>query len=230
MAADDKSVDLTGIGKAMQAIPESSWAIVVSTACNTFESILAPITETTGGIGRLIRAKFDHMIDVEKVLAVEAVASADCKAKRATKNPQFPRPNIFIQVLEHASQETDAGIRELWSNLLAQEMVDHSAHPEFGRILTRMTSDDARVLAEIAGRRPTSLSAAFSEAMRRAFAATPLGIVLASRDPRTFNHFHLKNLGLIYHEDGFWDLTTIGRAFIKAVSDPELTVDVPAEH
>ncbi|WP_238115046.1 hypothetical protein [Vibrio cincinnatiensis] len=49
----EDGLDIVGIGKLAKAIPEKSWNKVVATACETFEKCLAPITETTGGIGRL---------------------------------------------------------------------------------------------------------------------------------------------------------------------------------
>lgn len=60
----ETGVDLAGIGKAMRAIPPSAWQQMVDTACDTFEKTLSPITETADGIGRLIKAKFDRLIDI----------------------------------------------------------------------------------------------------------------------------------------------------------------------
>ena len=78
--ADDKGLDLIGIGKAMQAIPDKSWEQLTKTACKTFEQCLAPITQTTSGLGRLIKSKFDRLVDVEKVMAAEAVERAKKKS------------------------------------------------------------------------------------------------------------------------------------------------------
>jgi hypothetical protein len=72
MSNDEKSLDLTGVGKLAKAIPPSSWNKIVKTACDTFTSIIAPITATTTGLGRLIQAKFDGMVDAQKVLAADA--------------------------------------------------------------------------------------------------------------------------------------------------------------
>jgi hypothetical protein len=76
MNEEDKSLDFTGIGKVAKAIPAKSWNILVTTACDTFSQLIAPITATTYGLGRLIQAKFNGMTDVQKVLAADAVNRA----------------------------------------------------------------------------------------------------------------------------------------------------------
>lgn len=106
-------MDLAGVGKAMQAIPQSAWAQLVDTACTTLDKALSPITETTHGIGRLIKAKFDRLIDVEKVMAAESIHSARQKARRSGKPSKDPRPHIFLRIIENTSNEIDIGIREL---------------------------------------------------------------------------------------------------------------------
>jgi hypothetical protein len=133
----DTSFDLVGVGRAMKAIPATAWQRLVDTACDTFESLIAPVTESAAGVGRLVQAKFDKLVDVEKVLAAEAVATASKKAKATGRKTQAPRAQILLQVIEHASQEADIGVRELWSNLLAHEMLSNGVHPEIGRVLGR---------------------------------------------------------------------------------------------
>ena len=97
----DAGIDFTGIGKAMQAIPKSAWGQLVDTACRSFEKTLSPITESAHGLGRLIKGKFDRMIDVEQVMAAESVESARRKAAQTGRN--FANP---------ASADTVAGHRE----------------------------------------------------------------------------------------------------------------------
>lgn len=53
---EDNSLDVVGIGKLAEAVPDESWNRLVDTACCTFNELLAPITSTTGGLGRLITA------------------------------------------------------------------------------------------------------------------------------------------------------------------------------
>ena len=42
MSEDDKSLDLTGIGKFAKAVPAASWDRLVKTACDTFSQLIEP--------------------------------------------------------------------------------------------------------------------------------------------------------------------------------------------
>ena len=234
--AADSGIDLAGVGKAMKAVPPAAWAQIVDTACTTFERTLAPITETAHGIGRLIKAKFDRLIDVERVLASESIVSARRKAEQAKKPLKTPRPQILLQIVENSSGEVDAGVRELWSNLLAQEMLTQAVHPEIGRVLARISFEDAQLLARIADSSPSTATELFAQAMKFAMKAA-LGTVTGSfprpsmfaGEPTTFNHAHLRNLGLIERREGGWELTTLGEGFIEIVTDPSLELEASAE-
>src|SRR5205814_7547549 len=81
--AEDNSLDSVGVGKLAKAIPQKAWLAVVETACETFRSCIAPITKTTSGIGRLIDAKFDRLVDAEKILAADVMSRATEKAHAA---------------------------------------------------------------------------------------------------------------------------------------------------
>ncbi|WP_436716570.1 hypothetical protein U8335_03920 [Roseiconus lacunae] len=215
--------DLTGIGKAMSAVPPEAWNQMVHTACAIVSKVLAPISETANGIGRLINAKFDRMIDVEQVMAAESIAAAKRKAEQTRRTVNIPRPQILLQVIENASSEVDGGIRELWSNLLAQELLTHAIHPEVGRVLSRLSFQDAQLLVEIAEEKPTGASALFAEAISLALRASPFMIPVSLKSaPKTFNHAHLQNLGLIQWHEGRWELTVFGEGFIASVTDPSL--------
>jgi len=114
---DDTSLDLTGIGKLAKAIPKKAWDRLVRTACETFEKCLAPITETTGGIGRLIAAKFDYLVDAEKILTAETFQKATEKVEKSGRLPKGNyKPNIILKVVDESSKQTDTTIRELWAN------------------------------------------------------------------------------------------------------------------
>lgn len=148
---DDNSLDLTGAGKLAKAIPAKAWNRLVDTACDTFGKCLAPITETTGGIGRLISAKFDRLVETEKIMTAEPFQKASEKVKKAKRAPRGNyKPGIIVKVIEEAPKQTDINIRELWENLLAQEILDGSVHPEVVNILSRINSEDAQPLANIA--------------------------------------------------------------------------------
>ena len=219
-------IDLAGIGKAMQAIPEPAWQRLVETACATVEKVLAPITETTHGIGRLIKAKFDSMLDAEQVMVAESLTRAEDKARNSGQAMKAPRPQIIMLVIENSSRETDGGIRELWSNLLAQEIITDDVHPEIARILSRISSEDAQLLAEISDQKSSNVSKLFSVAVKVALSSLVFGdLTVINSKPKTFNHAHLQNLGLIQRNEGNWELTVFGEGFIKAVTDPSLTIE-----
>ena len=100
------------------------------------------------------------------MLAAESIAVAKRKAKASRKKVQPPRPEILLQVIEHTANEADPGIRELWANLLANEMIGEAVHPEIGRVLNRLSSDDAQLLASIKGKRSNSISEAFAATIK----------------------------------------------------------------
>jgi hypothetical protein len=104
MSDEDKSLDLTGMGKLAKAIPASSWNKLVKTACDTFTQLLAPITAATTGLGRLIQAKFDGMVDAQKVLAADAVKKATKKVANTGRKPKGnPKSLILIKAIDNAS-------------------------------------------------------------------------------------------------------------------------------
>lgn len=228
----DKSIDLAGIGELAKAIPEKSWNQLVSTACETFQKALAPITELTGGLGRLISAKFDRLIDAEKILAAETMQRASKKVARVNKRPTGnSKPGIITSVITESSKQTDINLRELWANLLAQELIDGSVHPEVVSILTRISTEDAQTLARIAEQNPSSeYVTSFSSSLFGVRAGSEASVSVsmfglkatARKRPRfSFSEKLLESLNLIERVDRVWVLTPIGEGFIASVSEPE---------
>ena len=210
----DRSLDVVGLGKLAEAIPDQAWSSVVDTACSTFQQVIAPITALTSGTGRLIEAKFDRLVDAEKVIASQTLLLAAEKSSRSKrKRKGQPKPSIILKVVEEASGEVDSTLRELWTNLVANELVDNSVHPEFVRILQRLSASDACRLIAIAQGADTKLP------MRtlRAF-----GVVAAIFMPTSFADAHLSSMSLIAKVEGEWKLTIAGKAFLEAVSDPTI--------
>ena len=219
--SEDKS-DLTGISEIAKAIPDKSWNRMVKTACTTFENLLSPITQTTGGLGRLIKAKFDNLVDGEKVLVTETFSKANEKVEKSGKEPGATQNlNVIIRVIEESSRQTDQKIRDLWSNLLANEIIDGTVHPEVVSILSRLSSSDAKVLAEIdnmnVGKKEIRHLAL--EAFASAFS---VNIFIQKEKPKeTFSEKLLESLNLIKRIDNYWELTAIGIGFIESVSEPK---------
>lgn len=220
MSDDEKSLDLTGIGKLAKAIPPSSWNRMVKTACDTFSQLVAPITASTAGVGRLVQAKFDGMVDVQKVLAADTLRRAKEKVEAVGRPPLgLPRAVVLIRALENASNETDDNLREVWGNLIANEILDH-VHPEFPRTLERLSSNDAVTLAEIA---ETNRKQSIKRATRAlAYRLEIMGMSFSTlvEEDMDFSREHLRNLNLIKKASGQWGLTLTGEEFLKAVADP----------
>lgn len=229
--AENRSLDVAGIGKFAEAIPDEAWNQIVETACATFKEVVAPITATTGGLGRLITAKFDLLTDPEKLLASQTIQRANEKASNSKrKRKTSPNPTTICKVIEASSSETDATLNELWTNLLANEMVDNSCHPEFIRVLSRLSSTDAHRLIELAQR---SSPPKMDKWNLRVFGVEIRGQV-DRQEPLTFTNTHLSNLGLIERPEiskkeggktvnkiaDYYVLSVFGKAFMEAISNP----------
>ena len=224
MSDDDRSLDLTGVGKLAKAIPASSWNKLVKTTCDTFSQLVSPITESTSGLGRLIRAKFDGMIDAQKVLAADAVRRAKDKVEKTGRTPRDkPKAIVLLKAVENASYETDQNLRDIWSNLIANEILENQVHPEFPRLLERMCSNDAVTLAEIAESTESNRKDSVKHATRAfVYGLQIMGVSFSTlvEEQTDFCREHLKNLNLIRKRSGQWRLTLTGEEFLKAVADP----------
>ena len=234
MSDTDKSLDLTGIGKLAKAIPATSWNNAVKTACDTFVQIIAPITATTQGLGRLIEAKFDGMIDVQKVLVADTMRRAKEKIEKSNHEASGrPKASILVRAIETVSNETDENVRDLWANLIANEIQRGSVHPEFPRILERLSPEDALTLVEIA--KPTeaqALTSNLTNALRAiiygmsiktpvvSFSSADMIDAAEVGEGADFHKTHLSNLNLVFYDSGRWRLTAVGKAFLHAVADP----------
>lgn len=218
---ENHGLDLTGIGALGKAVPAKAWNEMVSTACNTFKQCIAPITATTAGIGRLIEAKFDKLVESEKLLASKCLRDATQKIENAGKTRSSKhKSKVVLAAIEESATQSEEAIHYLWSNLLAQELINGGVHPEIPRILARLSTEDAVLLAQIAEADKEKLPIKVLKAFT---CALPI-VGLFSRqiqEKTTFNHTHLKNLGLVEKVEGLWLLTIVGREFIKCVGGPE---------
>jgi len=147
-------LDLIGLGKLAQAIPPEVYKMTAATALNTFESLVAPFTESFAGLGRLIRQKFDNWVEDQKALGTYSLQQALLRAKgRAEKEGKSLHPPLhaktFLHALEEASLETDLVLHEMWVNLLASEFVDGKSHPRFVSILAQLGPAEAKLLASL---------------------------------------------------------------------------------
>jgi hypothetical protein len=174
--SEDRSLDIVGVGKLAEAVPDQVWASLVDTACSTFKQLTSPLTAITSGTGRLIEAKFDRLVDAEKVIASQTMSRATDKALRSSRRRKNePKSSIILKVIEDSSSEVDTTLRELWTNLVANEFVDGSVHPEFVRILSRIRAIDTQRLIEIAQKSEQKLPIKLVQAGRSSVAVKSVG-------------------------------------------------------
>lgn len=215
---DDSSLDITGVGKIAKAIPAKAWTQVVDTACTTFRQVIAPLTALSSGLGRLVDAKFDRLVEAEKVMVADTFTKASERAKASNREKLAPpSARILIGVIENSSTETDLLLRELWANLLAREIASGAVHPEFPSILARLSAQDAQTLAQIAqnaGSKDVAMKATINKVL---LSISILGIELQFKQATSFIHEHLQTLGLIERNGGAWGLTLMGQEFLKVV-------------
>jgi hypothetical protein len=217
----------TSIEQLMKAMPPAAWDKLVDTACRVFEQCIAPVTAVTVGCGRLIEAEFERIVDMRKIYAAQTFAKARAKVKKSKRSPkEMPKAPIILKALEESSTQTDETIRELWANLIAQELIEGSVHPEFPIILSRLSAIDAHVLAEIAEKSPKTFNQKefriFIDALHK-YKIPLLGVTvggLVGNSKTNFTIEHLSHLNLIEKSGKIWILTITGEEFIKAVSDP----------
>jgi hypothetical protein len=146
--------DLLGLGKLAKAIPPKVYERTADAVLKTFQQLIAPLTETTSGAGRYIHQRFDSWIDAQKALAAytleEALHRARDRARQrggAIVRPSHPKS--FIKTLEEASEETEPLLHEMWTNLLASQLVDTTWHPHFIQLLPHFSPAEARLLLDL---------------------------------------------------------------------------------
>jgi hypothetical protein len=146
--------DFAGIGKVAQAIPSEVYKQTTATVLKTFESLVAPLTQTADGMGRLIRQTFDTWIEVRQAIGTytlqQAVIRAKARMEKQGKTLQPPtHPKTFIRALEEGSLETDSVMHEMWVNLLASSLSDRDSHPRLVSILSQLGPAEARLLGTL---------------------------------------------------------------------------------
>lgn len=212
-----------------KSIPESAWLRIVQTACDIFEQCVSPVTELTSGIGRLIKARFDRLSGIEKVLAAHAIQMAEKKLNAVeVESRVIEDPKTLLEAISGVASETHAELHELWANLLAQELSTGAVHPEIPRILTRLTPADAILLMEI---NKTTANSWVWRSMMSGARSDPgrsyIGHLL--RPKPTVCHAVLEALNLINKDGNGWTITVLGKAFIAAVTEPGSESDSPSD-
>lgn len=212
---DDPFAELLG------AAPKEAWIVAIKTASDIVRDVLAPLTSTTSGLGRLIQSKFDGFVDLQRVLSADTLKRTHEKilARNAEMKKDF-NPSVVITCMEESSKQIEHEIRDLWANLLARELTAGGIHPELPRILARLTSEEANELLKLSKRSPRLLIRG-----RLGANSSPTSIRVAhflTRSSPSLSQEILRSVGLIEKvDDGGFSVTGLGRALLKAVAPVE---------
>ncbi len=152
--SNDFSLDLLGLGKVAKSIPKSVYEKVADTTLGTFEKLVAPITETTHGIGVWLRQKFQNMAEYEKALAHLSIYEAIENFKKSSTSASFKpeiidHPKSFINAIVESSKETNIDLHRMWVNLLANTLETGESHPFFVNVLKSISPIEAALLNSI---------------------------------------------------------------------------------
>lgn len=197
----------------LKEVPKEVWGASVE----VINKLIFPITATTVGIGKLIEQKFSTLNDVQKLIAEQTLREAADKISKANKS-EFTnvvvKPQVIYTVLENSESQSDDFIRSLWANVTARELSEGSVHPEIVRLFAKLTAPDLMVLTELYAEN-SSVTKVLFKALSSAYT---LG---TSRDPKSFHHVYLSELGLINDVSGKWFVTTKGNELMRCIGELE---------
>ena len=197
----------------LKEIPKEVWGATVE----VINKLIYPITATTVGVGKLIEQKFSTLNNVQKIIAEQTLREAAEKISKA-KDSDFKnvvvKPQVIYTVLENTDSQSDDFIRSLWANVTARELSEGSVHPEIVRLFSKLTAPDLIVLSDLHAQ-----GSSITKLLFKALSSTyTLGI---SRDPKSFHHVYLADLGLIDEISGKWFITTKGKELMRCIGELE---------
>ncbi len=144
-----RSLDIVGLGETAKAIPKEVYVETTKALINSFNKIVAPITETTSGFGRYIRQKFDNMVEAEKAVGAYTIQKAVEKAQQKGQLNSPKHLKSFVKSFEEASKEVDPTLHEMWENILANQLIDSEFHPRYVNMLSNFSSAEAELLLKL---------------------------------------------------------------------------------
>lgn len=197
----------------IRSIPKEVW----SASIDLISKLVYPVTATTVGIGKLIEQKFSTLNEVQKIIAEQTLKEATKKVRQNSKkdfSKVIVKPQVIYTVLENVDSQSDDSIRSLWVNLTARELSEGSVHPEIARLFGKLTAADLMILSEHYAEH-SSMAKLILKSLASAYT---LGIL---RDPKSFNHVYLKDLGLLEDVSGKWFCTTTGKELMNSISELE---------
>lgn len=153
-SSNNRSLDLLGLGKLAKAIPPEVYTRTTATVLSMLEQLASPVTEITAGSGRYIRQKFDNMVETEKALASytleKAIRKAEEKAQITGRIVHPPASTkTFVKAIEEASKESEPLLHEMWTNLIASQLIEETCHPHFVQILSHFSPAEAMLLISL---------------------------------------------------------------------------------
>jgi len=83
------------IDEVIKAMPKKSVNKIIEVTTETFQKLIAPITQTSEGLGRLIKVKFDSLVDIQKVYAVDALTKAKEKIEKVNRKEYLLKKRIY---------------------------------------------------------------------------------------------------------------------------------------
>lgn len=195
----------------IKSIPKEVWGAAV----DVVNKLIYPVTAVTVGIGKLIEQQFSTLNEVQKIIAEQTLREATEKV-RNRKNADFKnvivKPQVIYTVFENTDSQSDDFIRALWVNVTARELSEGSVHPEIARLFSKLTAADLMVLSEYYAEH-SSTAKLILKALASAYT---FGL---SRDPKSFNHVYLKELGLLEDVSGKWFCTTTGKELMRCIEE-----------
>jgi len=194
-------------------IPKEAWGASI----DLINKLVFPVTAITVGVGKLIEQKFSTLNEVQKIIAEQTIKEAIKKVQQ--KNDKnfskvIVKPQIIYTILENVDSQSDNTIRSLWVNLMAREISEGTIHPEIAKIFSKLTATDLIILSEYYNEE-TSLTKLLFKGLKSVYT---LGIL---RDPKSFNHVYLEDLGLIEDISGKWFCTIRGKELMNSISELE---------
>ena len=116
---EDTTDKMSPITEVAKSIPDEAWLILVRSATETVRQLLAPLTATSEGIGKIISSKFDRLTEGEKLLAADTMnAASNIIHKKGNVVGNNYKPQVLISILENSALETDLELRDAWAMLL----------------------------------------------------------------------------------------------------------------
>ena len=213
------------LARIIEAFPEETR----KTFGDSVVKLASPATELAGGVGKTIKIFFDLLLPGEIELFEDVVIRVLKNLHEKGQLSISPNTNAktVIHSFEEVKYETNEYLRELWSNLISQELLEGEISPIYVEILGKMTRGDAETLKTIYDGFDSEEE---KENLRKqAFLYKSLRYSGKSLDHQAIELFekqtseeeHLEELGLIWPSGRRWFITPLGLKLLETIFKPE---------